>query len=205
MSRPDMQQVNITMNRRRQVRAEWHDYCEGIFFVTICSHGMRQIFGAINAQEMHLSELGSIVEQCLNEIPRHHPDVELLNHVVMPNHVHLVVAIGARFPATVPLHDGDTDYGCLRLKNGEPDFRDMHHNSRLANVIGSFKAAVTRIMRNRIPVDCKHAGIGREFSRPYWQSRYYDHIIRNQQSFDKIMHYIDTNVILWKKDTYYDS
>ena len=39
--------------------------------------------------------------------------------------------------------------------------------------------------------------------RSIWQSRYYDHVIRNAKEFQKIWDYIDTNPKKWELDKYY--
>ncbi|MFW5804125.1 MAG: transposase [bacterium] len=36
-----------------------------------------------------------------------------------------------------------------------------------------------------------------------WQSRFHDHIIRNQKSFERIQTYIQENPMKWTDDTYY--
>jgi hypothetical protein len=35
-----------------------------------------------------------------------------------------------------------------------------------------------------------------------WQTRFHDHIIRDSGEFDKIMHYVITNVENWEKDCF---
>ena len=84
--------MNATGNRH-QSRADWHDYCDGVYFVTICSPDKKHIFGEIAEGEMRLSELGRIAADCLHEIPAHHPDAEIISQVVMPNHLHIIIAI----------------------------------------------------------------------------------------------------------------
>lgn len=37
---------------------------------------------------------------------------------------------------------------------------------------------------------------------PCWQSRFHEHIIRNQRAFDNIMDYIDNNVARWDQDCF---
>ncbi len=39
--------------------------------------------------------------------------------------------------------------------------------------------------------------------RKIWQFRYHDHIIRNENEYQKIWNYIDNNPLLWEKDLYY--
>ncbi len=44
----------------------------------------------------------------------------------------------------------------------------------------------------------------REYSKNIWQISYHDHIIRGDKDYEKIWEYIDTNVIRWKKDCFYN-
>lgn len=197
------------MADRHQFRAKWHSYEYGIYFVTICSHQKTHIFGQINANEMRLNMLGHIVESCITEIPSHHSDVEILNYVVMPNHVHMVIAVGTRYIAST-LRQGNiasastqgniTSYnlGCLKPPKHGNVCGDFHHNSRLSVIIGSFKSAVTRLANNQM----EQSRGGRDVSRPYWQPRYHEHIIRNQRAFENIMMYVVTNVERWHSDCF---
>ena len=45
----------------------------------------------------------------------------------------------------------------------------------------------------------------KEFGKNIWQARSYDHIIRNQQDFDKHLHYIYENPFGWQKDEFYSN
>lgn len=38
-----------------------------------------------------------------------------------------------------------------------------------------------------------------------WQKLFHDHIIRNQQEYDKIYEYIDTNPLKWQEDKYFSN
>jgi len=64
----------------------------------------------------------------------------------------------------------------------------------LPNVIGKYKAAVTR-------------AVGKAFmpSEPpkLWQSSFHDHIIRNEMDYLSIWKYIDENPSKWKSDCFY--
>ena len=218
--------MNATGNRH-QSRADWHDYCDGVYFVTICSPDKKHIFGEIAEGEMRLSELGRIAADCLHEIPAHHPDAEIISQVVMPNHLHIIIAItrpaignlgipGSGIPGSAIPGSVRTRYiasssaesiiasagaesiiaksntlGCLKPPKHGEICNDFHHNSRLAVIVGSFKAAVTRLARTRCIA-----------SLPVWQPRFHEHIIRNQHALDNIMTYIDENVSRWDKDCF---
>ncbi|MDE6271493.1 MAG: hypothetical protein K2M31_00600 [Muribaculaceae bacterium] len=174
------------MSDRHQFRAKWHDYGEGTYFITICAHEKRHTFGRIVGTRFFASELGKLIEENIRNIPLYYEDVNLLNHVVMPNHLHIVLSIGDQ--DSVEEHG---NIGCLKPPMHEEECGDYHHNSRLATIIGAFKAGVTREARTR-----------RIASLPCWQSRYHEHIIRNRPAYDKIMNYVDCNVENWGSDCF---
>lgn len=210
------------MSDRHTFRAKWHDYNGGIYFVTICSADKRHIFGYISDARMHLSPIGKIVDECLSSIPVHNSGVEIWNQIVMPNHIHMVVmipsqpvgaqyiapglgrSVGAQYIAPGPGRpEPESNIGCLKPpRYGEP-CNDNHHNSALAVIVRTFKAAVTRIVKSTL-AQCQ-AGTTRAqciAPLPVWQRNYHEHIIRNQRAFDNIMEYINTNPERWLKDCF---
>ncbi|MDE6668822.1 MAG: hypothetical protein K2K26_03950, partial [Muribaculaceae bacterium] len=74
--------------------------------------------------------------------------------------------------------ESQNKYGCLKPPRHGDTVNDYHHNSKLATIIGAFKAGVTRTARTRLIA-----------SLPCWQPRYHEYIIRNQHAFDNIMYY----------------
>ena len=196
------------MSDRHAFRAEWHDYNGGMYFVTICSHGRRHYFGEITDGEMHFSTIGKMVDGNIVEIPNHHDGVDLLNHVVMPNHIHMILGIdcpsivGARYFAPASKEPTNSRaMGCLRSpRHGEP-CADNHFNTRLGVAVGSFKAACTTgVGRMRKRNERNEGGVMP--SGELWQRGFHDHIIRDQRAFKEIMDYIDANVERWDRDCY---
>ena len=81
-------------HHRRSIRLKDYDYSlAGAYFLTICTHGHRQVFGEIVDGEIRRSGLGRRAAACWEEIPAHFPQVELDAFVVMPNHVHGIIVI----------------------------------------------------------------------------------------------------------------
>lgn len=206
------------MADRHQFRTNWHPYDEGLYFVTICCADKRHLFGKIVGAQFIASTLGSLVKENIEKIPSYYNDVEILNHVVMPNHIHMVISIsttpvGTRFIASeaseaskAPESQQNTEFaeppqklGCLRQSRHEaPESQDFHHNSRLASVVGAFKAGVTRQARARqIPSQSGNPKI--------WQQRFHEYIIRSERAYTNIMNYIDNNVANWHNDTFNDT
>ncbi len=159
--------------RIRSTRATWWNYNEGTYFITICTKDKFHYFGEIVDEEMILSTIGKKTVEYITAIPSYYPQVIIVNFVVMPNHVHLVLIINSE-----------------DIKIASTNEQQSHKSKLLPSIIGNFKASVTRFARShQIP-----------FS---WQSRYHDHIIRNQEELSKITDYVLNNVHRWSQDRYH--
>ena len=109
------------------IRVHWDNYACGVYFVTICTHGKLHYFGEITDGAMRMSAIGTIVDEQIISTPstRHDMNLEIIDYVIMPNHVHLLMRIGH--------HDNAS-----QMPN---DFEPQRKN--LASVIGGIKRAVT--------------------------------------------------------------
>jgi len=85
---------NPSRHNRQSRRDKEYDYsCEGAYFVTICSHQSEYIFGFIKNGKMFLNEFGKICNNEWINTPIIRPNIELITHVVMPNHFHALFII----------------------------------------------------------------------------------------------------------------
>lgn len=73
-----------------------------------------------------------------------------------------------------------------------------HKKYDISNIIGKFKAGVTRSVGNAFMHSENNT------AQPIWQSSFHDHIIRGKRDYQKIWAYIDTNVLKWEKDCFYN-
>ena len=82
---------------RKLQRLSGYDYSQnGVYFVTICTESRKQMFGDISTNMppiMELNPLGLILQNAIIEIPSHQNEVRILAHVIMPNHIHLLLEI----------------------------------------------------------------------------------------------------------------
>lgn len=75
---------------RKSPRLKDYDYSQcGMYFVTICTHEKRRLFGDVNM----LNTFGCIAETELLEIEKHNSCVSVEKYVVMPNHIHAIIFI----------------------------------------------------------------------------------------------------------------
>lgn len=85
--------------QRRSVRLRAYNYSwPGAYFVTICSLGMKCIFGQVLEGEMPLSRIGQLVFECWSATPRHFKNIQLDEFTIMPNHFHGILFILASDP-----------------------------------------------------------------------------------------------------------
>ena len=92
--------MDTNLPKRKPNRlAEYRYDTPNAYFVTLCTHQRKHLFweavGASIArpQDVPLSGLGRIAEECILSISSHYPAVSVDNYVIMPNHVHLLLQI----------------------------------------------------------------------------------------------------------------
>jgi putative transposase len=84
----------ISPLRRKSPRIAGYDYTSpGIYFVTLCAAAGQCVFGEVVGGVVRLNDIGRTVAQCWESTPRHFLTVELDLYVVMPNHVHGLLAL----------------------------------------------------------------------------------------------------------------
>lgn len=170
-------------------RLPYWDYTNpGMYFITICTKNFQCWFGDVTDDRMVLNELGEIANACWEEIPNHYKNVELDEWTVMPNHIHGIIGITKN-------KANDKDGGNINVKTRHAVSLQEHANKfgplkkgALSTIIGSYKSAVTKSIRKT-----QNANFG-------WHPRFYDHVIRNIDSIEKIQHYIKMNPSNWNKD-----
>ena len=175
-------------------RATWHDYDGGIYFITICTKYREHDFGEIEDGKMLLSEIGAHTQKCIEGITQHNPYAEIPLYVVMPNHLHLIVIIDydktPHDKRVVDVVTSKETFHKTSLQKKTPIERATEMQSWLSVVIRQFKQSITRFANeNNI-----------QFA---WQTRFHDHIIRDNDEMNGIANYIENNVMNWKEDKFY--
>jgi putative transposase len=159
----------------------WDYGRDGSYFITICTKRMRLFFGEVVDGKMNLSYIGVLADKFWHEIRHHSKNVDLGPFVVMPNHIHGILILEGNDAYTMGYMDG--------TKPGERRRQNQGRNT-VSSIIGSYKSAVS-----------KHAHLsGYVFA---WQSRFWDHIIRNDDAYTRIANYIINNPKKWHDDRFY--
>jgi len=177
-------------HHRRSIRLKGYDYTQaGAYFITICTKDRACLFGDVADGVMRLNQMGHIVRQCWLEIPEHFPHVVLDEFVVMPNHVHGIIVIVAT-PNVGATHDVGATHASP-LPNDDTSTRPRGpQRQSVASIVGSFKSAATKRIN-------EHRGTP---GAPVWQRNYFEHIIRSEDSLNRIRKYIADNPARWGYD-----
>jgi REP element-mobilizing transposase RayT len=160
-------------HHRRSIRLKGYDYAQaGAYFLTVCTKDRACLFGDIVDGLMVLNVAGRVVDECWKAIPSHFSYVELDAFVVMPNHIHGVLRIDA-----------------VGAKNVSPlPSRRLGTSNTIGSVIRGFKIWVTKWMRANADI------------HDVWQRNYYEHVIRDKSSLNRIREYIANYPASWADD-----
>lgn len=153
--------------------------------MTLCTQNRECLFGDVVDGEMRLNEYGAIVRDEWFRSAVIRREIELFDDefVIMPNHIHGIVwIVESNVGATGWV--GATGRSPLQLPPRGPAKRS------LSSFGAGFKSAVTKRIN-------EHRGMP---GAPVWQRNYYEHVIRNDESLNRIRAYITTNPIRWDED-----
>lgn len=158
----------------------WDYGSNAMYFVTICTAHRECYFGEITDGKMILSNIGIIADVFWYEIKKHANNIDLGEFVVMPNHIHGILIlneVNEKNNNVETRHTVETRHALSLQSSSQPGktiaqkrFQNQGKNT-VSSIIGAYKSAVS-----------KHAHrLGFDFA---WQSRFYDHIIRTDVSFN---------------------
>ncbi|MBP9763765.1 MAG: transposase [Gammaproteobacteria bacterium] len=159
---------------RKQIRlAEYNYKTPGYYFVTFCTEKRLCLFGEIINSAMLHNEAGRTIYNVFKNLRNFYFGIHTDTFVVMPNHIHAIIVIA---------QEGRTQ-------------RSAPTGDSLSNVIKNIKTYTTR---------CYCTGVDQKNWTPFykrlWQRGYYEHVIRDAKSLQKIREYIIQNPLCWNLD-----
>ena len=166
---------------RHPLRLKDYDYTRyGAYFVTVCTYRKLLLFGSVCDSVISLTPLGRLVHQTWGALPQMCTGVQLDRFLVMPNHLHGILLIGETSVEESP---------------GSPGRPQGSAPTSLPAAVGRFKSlTVVRAIKEEVIAP------GTNCSGRVWQRSYYDHVIRNDGSLDRIREYIVNNPAQWSLD-----
>ena len=165
--------------KRKHTRLKGYDYSQnGYYFITICTYNRKHLFGQI---------VGSIHES--TESPRMELNaIGIIVESMIKDLPRRFLDIYIDHYVIMPNH-----MHMVVVISGERVIRESPLQKRplLSQVVGYLKMNTTKQIRHgNKDIDV-------------WQGGYHDHIIRNEETWEKILEYIQTNPLKWEEDKYY--
>ena len=204
--------------QRRSVRLKGYDYAQnGAYFVTLCAHQRKCLFGEIvvgarrtkgrqsasslrlggidtavpdsGVPEMILNNFGNIVVSEWLKTATIHSRIELGEFVVMPNHFHGILVLRDDEGAASGTARREMPGTARRAPTGEQFGKPVAGS--VSTIVRSFKSAVTKCINE----------VRNTPGAPIWQRNYHEHIIRNEADYSNIAEYIANNPQQWAEDS----
>jgi len=194
-----VKQIYVMHRNRKNIRLKGYDYSsKGLYFITICTKDREHYFGKIEHQKFEYSPIGAIAYTYWNEIPNHFRNARLGEFKIMPNHIHGIIEIVQTRHGVSPQNSpqnypvGPFHGMADGMDHGTPNKNEFGKTipGSVSAIMGQFKSSVTRWCNNN---DFNFA----------WQSRFHDHIIRNESEYRRIEQYIINNVANWRDDKFF--
>jgi putative transposase len=177
---------------RTSIRMKGYDYSQaGGYFVTIVTQLRDPFFGRIYNGEMLLNDAGRMVNIEWKALQERFPNINVDVFQIMPNHFHGIIIIHS--PETVgaglvPAHPAQTG-STTRVRA----------TTRVAPTIGEIVGAFKSITTHKYIHGVEECGWP-VFTKKLWQRNYYEHIIRNENDYERVANYIFENPSNWDKD-----
>jgi putative transposase len=190
-------QYNPKIHHRHSIRLKGYDYSQaGLYFITICIKDRKCLLGKIIDGKMILNDAGLMVEKWYYELKNKYPYIECGEFIVMPNHFHcIVINNGSRVPVSI----GADLCVCPKSTNESEHDLGEHAGSPLRRMVQWFKTMTT----NEYIRGIKNHG-WQPFNGKLWQRNYWEHIIRDEKSHQRISVYILNNPDKWQNDKFHN-
>ena len=167
--------MDMEMPNRKPNRIDGYDYSQtGAYFITICTQDRKKILskitvgtGVLDCPQVRLLKYGEIADKYIRQLSDFYDHISAEKYVIMPDHIHILLTI-QNGQSRTPV---PTVAGESKIDNT---------NSAIAKFVSTFKRFCNK-----------------EYGENIWQSRYYDHVIRNQQDYNEVWQYIENNPTKW--------
>ena len=194
---------------RKPTRLQNFDYSiTGAYFVTICTQDRQKILSEIVKPNItvincstdfksvgeglapptvRLTKIGETVEEQLLALETRYSCLEIIDYVIMPNHIHAIFFLRGEAGGASP---SPTSY---RAQFDKTVAESSECKSiTLNDVVCTFKSLSMRSCK-------KQFGVQKLFQRSF-----YDHVIRDRKDYETRKKYINENPIKWYYDKIYE-
>lgn len=198
----------------------WDYSSDAMYFITLVTQGRECNLGEIVKSdgrpiEMILSDFGQIVDSEWLKSFEIRNELYLDEYIVMPNHLHAIVIIENTDDddtnGTDVLGGSDvSDVSDVVETHGRASLQSQSQSQSqsfyrlpksISSFVGGFKSAINSkiddyIDQHQLPIPKYNR------NNHFFQPNYHDHIIRNDEEYQRIKNYIINNPKKWAEDTF---
>jgi putative transposase len=189
--------INPYKNRgRRSIRLKGFDYTSpGAYFITICTADRVCLFGQVVNGEMRLNKYGMLAADEWLRTPVIRPRVTLDAFIIMPNHMHGIIILNNfrnHCRGTLQCAPAESVYNIQTSVPHTPTLERFGQptSDSIPTIVRLYKSVTTK----RINELRRTPGVS------VWQRNYYERIIRDEKSLNRIREYITSNPLKWESD-----
>ena len=210
----------------------WYYSNNGMYFLTIVTQNRICNLGEIINAKMVLSDFGQIVKNEFEKSFEIRDELFLNEYIIMPNHIHMIIVLDDDDIIDGDIGDdnidnidgddgnigniGDDDENGNENDDGDDDGDVQTHGRaslrikipRQPKSISSFFAGFKSATNTKIDdyIDENNLDIPKYNKKNhFFQPNYHDHIIRNNNEYNRISEYIKNNPQKWNDDTFNDT
>ncbi len=220
---------NPDRHKNISLRLQNYDYSsKWLYFITIAVQNKLCLFWSIENNIMIKKSAWEMIEWLWFELENDFPNIKLHDFIIMPNHIHWIIEIVQQnkectctvcrdTPCGYPdinkytkniqenyfLKDIDGVQNMKSIKDSQLNIQDTHkgcpyNRNNICNIIGGFKSKTTHQY-----IQWVYNSNWSIFNKKLWQKDFYEHIIRDDTSYNNISEYIQNNPIKWEEDKFY--
>lgn len=214
--------TDSNLPNRRSIRLKNYDYSnQGSYFITLVSQDRLHLFGKIEDGIMKLNSIGKILDEEWRKTIELRSNIALGEFIIMPDHMHMIITITNQLEKkepkewihTNPKSPSHTIGAIIRgFKGASTKKINLLLNSTGESQFARKESQFARNSPQYSPIESQFARKASQFSlkepqfapseftkNRIWQRNYYEHIIRNQNDYERIEKYILDNPSNWKK------
>jgi len=207
---------NPNIHHRRSIRLKGYDYSKaGLYFITICVKDRKCMFGKIAVgagftpapAQMELNNFGIVAHNQWEKLTERFSNFELDVFQIMPNHMHAIILlndappmVGAGFTPTqynddIPAQNDNYATGSIVRTRAIARVAP----TTVGDIVGAYKSLVANECLEQFKLNRPNEMMGK-----LWQRNFHEHIIRDEQSYQRIADYIINNPAKWTDDKFYN-
>lgn len=211
--------TNSNLPNRQSIRLKNYDYTqEGSYFITLVSQDRLHLFGKIVNGKMMLNSVGKILEEEWKKTIELRSNIALGEFIIMPDHMHMILTITNQLDKkeekewihSNPKCPSQTIGAIIRGFKGASTKKinlflnstgelPFARESQFAPTTESQFASIAPTFESQFSPKNSQFAPTEFYKNKIFQRNYYEHIIRNQNDYNRIEQYILDNPKNWKK------